>query len=101
MVGEHRLPHTRSELDDALCRVLADALQDIDEVGVGIHALEPAGHEETLDDADALGAELRPREQPVASPGGNRTQAALDNHFMPTLRPKPLTDRAAPLGLSA
>ena len=78
VVGEHRFPHTWSELSDALCRMLGDALQDIDEVGVEVHALEPAGHEQTLDEADALGTELRPRKQPVAPPGGNRPLCQYD-----------------------
>ena len=60
VVGEHGLPHSGGEFDDAACcRMLGDALQDIDEVGVGVHALESVGHEQTLDDADALGTELR------------------------------------------
>ena len=54
VVGEHRPPHPRGEFDDASCRVLADALQDVDEVGLGVDALESAGHEQTLDDAHAL-----------------------------------------------
>ena len=71
-VREHRLPHSRSKLDYALGRVLADTLQDIDEVGVEANALEAAGHQQALDDSDALGPEFGPREQPVSPSGGDR-----------------------------
>lgn len=33
LVGEHGLAHPRGEFGDAFCRMLADALLDIDEVG--------------------------------------------------------------------
>ena len=37
--------------------MLADALQDVDQVGVGIDAVEPAGDDQALDDADVFGAQ--------------------------------------------
>ena len=44
--------------------MLADALQDVDQVGVGIDAVEPAGDDQALDDADVFGAQLGPAEEP-------------------------------------
>jgi hypothetical protein len=44
--------------------MLADALQDVDQVGVGIDAVEPAGDDQALDDADLFGAQLGPAEEP-------------------------------------
>jgi hypothetical protein len=64
--GEFRFPQAWREVDDPACRVLfADARQDIDQVGVGIYALEAAGDQEALDDTDAFGANLRRGDQPV------------------------------------
>jgi hypothetical protein len=36
--------------------VLAHTLQDVDQVGVGIDTVQPAGDDQTLDDADLFGA---------------------------------------------
>ena len=44
--------------------MLADPLQHIDEIGVRIDAVESAGDDQALDDADVLGAELGPAEEP-------------------------------------
>lgn len=38
--------------------VLADVLQDIGQIGVGVDVVQSAGGEQALDDADLLGAEL-------------------------------------------
>ena len=43
----------------------ADPLQHVDQIGVGIDALQAAGGQQALDDADVLGADLGPAEQPV------------------------------------
>ena len=48
--------------------MLADALQDIDEIGVEVDSLESASHQQALDEAHALGTELRPGES--SRPGG-------------------------------
>jgi hypothetical protein len=47
--------------------VLADALQDIDEVVVGIDVMQSAGDDQALQDADLPGAEFGPAEHPVAA----------------------------------
>ena len=47
--------------------MLADALQDIDEVGVRVDTLQLARHQQALDDAHLFGAQLAPAEQPVAA----------------------------------
>ena len=44
--------------------MLADALQDVDQIRVRVHAVQSAGREQALDYADALGAELRPLSPP-------------------------------------
>ena len=60
--GEVLFPQSRGELLDLRGRVLADALQDVDQVVVRIDLMQPAGHDETLHDADVLGAEFGPAE---------------------------------------
>ena len=47
--------------------MLADALQDIDQIGVGVDTLQLARHQQALDDADLFGAQFTPAEQPVLS----------------------------------
>ena len=44
-----------------------------DEVGVGIDLVQPAGDQQTLDEADALRTDLARSEQPVPFPERNRT----------------------------
>jgi hypothetical protein len=44
--------------------MIGHALQDIDEVRVGVDAVQAAGDDQALDHADVLRAELRPAEQP-------------------------------------
>ena len=44
---------------------MADPLQHIDEVVVGINIVEPAGREQTLHDADVPGTQFGPAEEPV------------------------------------
>ena len=59
--------------------MVGDALQDVDEVVVGIDAMQAAGDDEPLDDADVPGAEFGPAEQPRFSACGWRilNQAAI------------------------
>ena len=61
--------------------MLADALKDIDQIGVRVHALQRAGREQALDHPDALGAEFRPGEQPAPPSHGDRSEAALKNDY--------------------
>ena len=42
--------------------MLADPLQDIDQVGVGVDAMQSTGDDQALHDADVFGAELGPAE---------------------------------------
>ena len=44
--------------------MLADPLQDIDQVVIGIDVVEAASGQQTLHDADLLGTQFRPAEQP-------------------------------------
>ena len=72
-VGEQRFPHPRGELDGPVGRMHADALKHVDQVGVGIDLVQPARHQQTLDDTDALGTDLARSEQPILFPERNRT----------------------------
>ena len=40
-----------------LAGCIADALQDVDQVGVGVHAVQPAGDQQFLDDTHPAGAD--------------------------------------------
>jgi hypothetical protein len=44
--------------------VLREALEDIDEVGVPIDAVQAAGDDQALDYVDVAGAEIGPAEKP-------------------------------------
>ena len=64
-VGEFFLPPPRGQVEHLAGGVDADAQQDIDQIGVGVDALQPAGDQQALDDPDALGADFGPGKQPV------------------------------------
>ena len=78
MVGEVLFPEPRRQFGDSRCGVLADPLQDIDQIGVRVDAVQSTSDDQTLDDADVPGAELSPTEKPGFSTHGNDTQRALD-----------------------
>ncbi len=44
--------------------MLADPLQDIDQVVIGMDIVETASGQQTLDDAHLFGTQFRPAEQP-------------------------------------
>jgi hypothetical protein len=50
-----QLPLPWGQLRDTGCGMLADALQDIDQVGVDVDAVEPTRHNEALHDPDVFG----------------------------------------------
>jgi hypothetical protein len=58
--------------------MLADSLQDVDQVGVRIDFMQSAGDDQALDDADLFGAEFGPAEQPGFSPHWNDPERALE-----------------------
>ena len=58
------LPQSRRELGDVARGVQGDSLQHVDEVGVGVDSVQTTGDDEGLDDADVLGAEFGPAEEP-------------------------------------
>ena len=58
------LPQTRREFCDPGSGVQRDALEDVDEIGVGIDAVQATGHDQALNDADVAGAELGPAKKP-------------------------------------
>jgi len=45
--------------------MLADALENVDQVGVDVNTVEPTCHDEALHDADVFGAELGPTKIPI------------------------------------
>jgi hypothetical protein len=47
--------------------MLAHALQDVDQVGVDVDAVEPTRDDETLYDTDVFGAQFCPTKIPVFS----------------------------------
>lgn len=61
-MSELCFPYARREFDDVARGMDAHALQNIDQVGVDIHAVQLAGHDQALDDADLFRAELGPAE---------------------------------------
>ena len=58
--------------------MLANALQDIDPIVVGVDRVQPTGHDQALEDADVPGAEFCPAEQPIATPHRNRPQSTFE-----------------------
>lgn len=78
IVGVQLLPQARRELMHHRSGVLANPLQYVHEVIVRIDLVQAAGHQQALDDADVFGAQLGPREQPVAAPHRDDPQGALD-----------------------
>jgi hypothetical protein len=71
------LPLARREFGDAAHRVFTDPLQNIDQVGVWIDAMQSAGHDQTLDDADVLGTEFGPAEEPGLATHRNDAQCSF------------------------
>ena len=59
------LPQPRRELCDIGGRVLADTLENVDQIVVRIDVVQPTGCDQALDDADVLGAQLGPAEHPI------------------------------------
>ena len=58
-------PQTRSQLSDSTGGVKADPLQHIDQVGIGVDTMQAARDDQTLHDANVLGAQLSPAEVPI------------------------------------
>jgi len=60
MGGEQIFPPPGGEVFHLGSGMEGDALEHVDQVGIGIDAVEPASGDQTLDDADLLGAGLSP-----------------------------------------
>ena len=60
------------------CSVLADTLQHVHEVIVRVDVVQPAGGQQALHNADVLGAQLSPAEQPVLFAHWDHPQGAFE-----------------------
>jgi hypothetical protein len=49
-------PNTGRQINSLAGRMLADTLQDIDEIGIRVDTLQLTRHQQALDDADLLAA---------------------------------------------
>ena len=58
-------------------RVLADAREDIDQIGIGVDFMPTAGGNQALGNAPICGPNLDPAEGPVAAPHRHHAQGAL------------------------
>lgn len=58
------LPQSGRKFGDAAGGLIGDALQNVDEIAIGIDAVQAAGDDQALDDADVFGAKLGPAEEP-------------------------------------
>ena len=75
--GESLFPATRRQGFDLTRRMQGDALQYVDQVGVGIDLVQPAGRQQALDDTDMPGTDLAPAKQPVLAPHRDDPQGSL------------------------
>ena len=57
--------------------MLADTLENTDQIVVGVDLVQTAAREQALCDTDVFGAELWPSKEPVAAAHGNNTQGSL------------------------
>ena len=67
------LPQPRGEFGDA-----GDALEDVDQIGVGVDVVQSAGTDQAVDDAHVLGAKFGPAEVPVFTTHGDDAQGAFE-----------------------
>jgi hypothetical protein len=63
IIREMLLPQPGHQFGDSRSGVLRDALQDINEIGIRIDAVQSAGDDQTLDDSDVSGAEFGPEKK--------------------------------------
>src|SRR5690606_16408546 len=77
-VREVLLPQPRRELLNLRLGMPIDALEHVDEVGVGIDVVEHAGGEQALDFSDLLRTELGPAKHPILSAHRNHAQRSLE-----------------------
>ncbi|MFT5394173.1 MAG: hypothetical protein ACI8PT_004380 [Gammaproteobacteria bacterium] len=67
IIGEVLCPKLRRELLDVASGMFIDTLQYVDEVVARIDVVQPTRRQRTLDDADTLGTDFTPAEQPRLS----------------------------------
>ena len=59
-------------------RVLPHTLQHVDQLGVGIDAVQSAGDHQALNNADVFSAEFRPTKEPGLAAHRNDAERALE-----------------------
>ena len=64
VASEVLLPAPRGEQVDLAGGVAVDALQDINQIGVGVDVVDVAGDDEALQGGHRLGADIAPAEEP-------------------------------------
>jgi hypothetical protein len=64
IIREMLFPQPGRQFCNPRSGVLGDALQDIDEIGIRIDAVQSASDDQTLDDSDVSGAEFGPAKKP-------------------------------------
>jgi hypothetical protein len=77
IIGEAFFPEPRRERGNVAGGMIFHALQHVDQVGVRIDPLQPAGGQQTVEDPDVLGPDLGPAEQPILSSECNRANFAF------------------------
>ena len=70
IVGEELLPQSRREFVGSAGRMLADPLQHIDQIVIGIDLVNSVGHDQAMHDPDVFGPEFGPAEHPILRPIG-------------------------------
>ena len=63
------------ELGNTAGGMFTDSLQHIHEVGVGVDTVQSTGDDQSLDDANVLGAEFSPAKEPGVRPIGTTRSA--------------------------
>jgi hypothetical protein len=70
LIGEALLPQPGRKLTNLRSRMMANPLQDIGQVIIGIDLMQAASHDQSLHDADVSGPEFGPAKYPVFRPIG-------------------------------
>ena len=84
--GEVLIPQPRGEFGHARRRLLADALEHVDEVVVRIDLVQPAGGDQASHHADVFGADLGSTEEPRFPVMSSYSRSGFDWNFRTSAR---------------